>query len=106
LGWAAEHAKDDAVRDLARLRLAALLLDEKDYDGAMKALATAPAAPFLPRFGELKGDILASQGKTAEAKAAYESAMATLDAGDKSASRDSYREVLQAKLDALGGPAK
>ena len=106
LGWAAEHAKDDAVRDLARLRLASLMLDDKDYDGAMKTLAAEPAAPFLPRFGELKGDILASQGKTAEAKAAYEAALAKLDAGDKSAARDAYREILQAKLDALGGPAK
>jgi len=32
LTWAVEHAQDEAVRDLARLRLAAVLLDEKSYD--------------------------------------------------------------------------
>jgi predicted negative regulator of RcsB-dependent stress response len=104
LGWAAEHAKDDALRDLARLRLAALLLDDKDYDGAMKQLVAEPAAPFLPRFSELKGDILAVQGKTAEAKDAYEAALTKVDARQTSAAAHApYRELLQTKLDALGG---
>lgn len=106
LGWAAEHASDDAIRDLARLRLAALLLDDKDYDGAMKQLAAEPQAPLAPRFGELKGDVLLAQGKTAEAKAAYQAALAKLDAGKtpgETAAREPYRQVLQTKLEALGG---
>jgi predicted negative regulator of RcsB-dependent stress response len=108
LTWAAENAKDDGIRDLARLRLAAILLDEKAYDEALKQLATEPAAPLAPRFGELKGDILAAQGKTAEAVAAYDAALVKLEAeikdgGATAAPRGVYKEVLQMKRDALGG---
>ncbi len=104
LAWAAGNGKDDALRDLARLRLAASLLDSKAYDEALKQLTAEPAAPFAPRFGELKGDVLAAQGKMAEAKAAYESALAKLDEMGKADGRRSgiYRDVLQAKLESLG----
>lgn len=104
LAWAAENAGDAALRDLARLRLATVLLDEKAYDEAMKTLAAEPAASFAPRYGELKGDILAAQGKPAEAKAAYTAAVARLDAAEKAdgGRRGAYREMLQVKLDSLG----
>ncbi|MBI4986666.1 MAG: tetratricopeptide repeat protein [Rhodocyclales bacterium] len=104
LAWAAEIAKDDALRDLARLRLAAVMADDKDYEAALKQLAIEPAASFAPRYGELKGDILAAQGKNAEAKGAYETALAKLDALTKTEAGHSgaYREILQTKLEALG----
>jgi predicted negative regulator of RcsB-dependent stress response len=103
--WAAEHAKDRELRDLARLRLAAVLQDEKSYDDALKQLAEEPVAPFAPRYAEQKGDILAAQGKTLEAKAAYQAALAKLAEAEKgSADQRSgpYREVLQIKLEAQG----
>ncbi len=103
--WAAEHAKDRELRDLARLRLAAVLADEKSYDEALKQLTSEPAAPFAPRYAEQKGDILAAQGKTAEAKAAYDAALAKLDEAEKGAAdqrRGAYREVLQIKRESLG----
>ncbi len=78
--WAAENARDPGLRDLARLRLAAVMLDEKAYDDAMKQLAAEPAAAFAPRFAELRGDILAAQGKTAEARNAYDLALTKFDA--------------------------
>jgi len=108
LTWAADNAKDNGIRDLARLRLAALLLDQKAYDEALKQLAAEPAPALVPRFDELKGDVLAAQGKSAEAIAAYEAAIAKLDAeikegGPAAAAHSPYREVLQTKRDALGG---
>lgn len=105
LSWAADNAKDSALRDLARLRLAAVLLDDKAYDEALKQLAAEPAAAFAARFSELKGDILASQGKMAEAKSAYETALGKLDIASKAEGGrlGPYREMLQTKLDALGG---
>lgn len=108
LTWAAENGNDPALRDLARLRLAAVLLDEKAYDEALKQLAAEPAAPFAARYAELRGDVLAEQGKRAEARAAYEAALAKADAamkvsGGETAARRPYREMLQAKLDLVGG---
>jgi predicted negative regulator of RcsB-dependent stress response len=108
LTWASQHAGDEAVRDLARLRLAAVLLDEKSYDQAAKLLSPDPAPAFQPRFSELRGDILAAQGKLAEARAAYQAALEKLAAASKETSeaegarRGPYRDMLQLKLDALG----
>lgn len=104
LTWAAEHAKDAGLRDLARLRLATLLLDDKAYDAALKQLATEPATPFAARYADLRGDILAAQGKPKEAAAAYDDALAKLDASAKSdvVPRQDYRAIVQTKRDALG----
>ena len=105
LAWAAENAKDPGLRELARLRLAAVMLDEKAYDEALKQLAAEPAAAFAPRFAELRGDILAAQGKTAEARDAYDAALAKFDVqakGDETRQRAGYSELVQAKRDSLG----
>lgn len=96
LGWAAENAKDE-VRDLARLRLAAVLLDEKAYDEALKQLDASHAPAFEARFQEMKGDVLAAKGMKPEARTAYKAAL------DKSADKQGVgRELLQQKLDNLG----
>jgi predicted negative regulator of RcsB-dependent stress response len=107
LAWAADNARDEGVRDLARLRLAALLLDEKAYDEATKRLATEPAPAMAARFNELRGDVLAAQGKVPEARSAYEVALGKVDealkqGGGEARARAAYREVIQAKLDGLG----
>ncbi|HQR04534.1 MAG: tetratricopeptide repeat protein [Proteobacteria bacterium] len=107
LQWAADHSTDPALRDLARLRLAAVLLDAKSYDAALKALDGTPADAFAPRFEEMKGDIEAARGKVAEARADYESAIAKLeklpaDKGESGAVREPYHQVLQSKLEAMG----
>ena len=94
--WVAENGKNE-VRDLARLRLAAVQLDEQAYDEALKQLEAAHAVAFDARFLELKGDVLTAQGKKAEARAAYKSALEKM-ADKPSASR----ELLQQKLDSLG----
>ncbi|MDD5176506.1 MAG: tetratricopeptide repeat protein [Sterolibacterium sp.] len=107
LGWAADNARDSEVRDLARLRLAAVLLDEKAYDEALKQLAGEPALAFFPRYSELKGDIFAAQGKQADAKTAYQAALNKLDEIQKTAGidqhRGQYRDLVQVKLESLGG---
>ncbi|QKS29506.1 MAG: tetratricopeptide repeat protein [Candidatus Accumulibacter similis] len=111
LAWVVDHGKD-GLRDVARLRLAALMLDEKAYDEALKLLEGAPAAGFAARFADARGDVLAAQGKAGEARAAYQAALAALDAVDgggkgRNSLQDgqanaAYRESLQLKLDALG----
>ena len=63
LGWVVEHAGEVELREIARLRLANLLLDDKAYDEALKVLEREPAPNFAGRFHELRGDIHAVQGK-------------------------------------------
>lgn len=111
LAWVVEHGKDE-LRDLARLRLAALLLDEKAYDEALKQLDGSVGAGFVARFAENRGDVLNAQGKKPEARAAYQAALAKLDEADKTGKGKNslqdkqanapYREMLQQKLDSLG----
>lgn len=100
LAWVVEHTREAALRDVSRLRLAGILLDEKDYDGALKQLNAAHTDAYAPRFDDLKGDVYLAQGKTAEARAAYSAAYAKLREDNP------LRGVVEMKLDSLGGPTK
>lgn len=97
LQWAIEHAKDDETQATARLRLAAVRLDEKKYDEALRLLQEKHPESFTGMFADLRGDVLLAQGKTAEAKAAYKEAL------DKLPQEGTYRLLVQAKIDAAGG---
>lgn len=96
LQWVIEHASETGLQDTARLKLASILLDEKNYDEALKQLnATHPEA-FTGLYADLKGDVLSAQGKTEEARAAYKQAL------DKIEAKSMYRNLVQLKLDGLG----
>lgn len=96
LEWAMEHTRRDEIRDIARLRLAGVLLDEKNYAEALKLVETKPAESMTGLYADLKGDILLAQGKGADARSAYQLAL------DRSESGSAYRATLQLKLDSLG----
>lgn len=98
--WVIEHADETTLKDVARLKLASLLLDEKDYAGAMAQLDAAHPEAFTGLYADLKGDVLSAQGKTAEARAAYREAFARTDA------KSMYRNLIQIKLDGLGEEAQ
>ena len=97
LQWIVDNARDEDVAATARLRLAGVLLDEKKYGDALKLLDAGHPDAFVGLFADLKGDIHVAQGKTAEAKAAYQQALEKLPA------EGGYRAVVQVKLDGLGG---
>jgi predicted negative regulator of RcsB-dependent stress response len=94
LRWAMEQAQEEAIRDLARLRLAAVLYDQKSFDEALALLDAKHGKAFDGLYAELTGDVLAAQGKTAEARAAYKTALAQTEGA--------YRSLIEIKLDALG----
>lgn len=96
LQWVIEHAKEDGARDIARLRLAGMLLDDKNYAEAMKLLEAPHQKSFDGLFADLKGDVLAAQGKIADARTAYNTALEKID------EKSSYRQIVQMKLDSLG----
>jgi predicted negative regulator of RcsB-dependent stress response len=96
LEWVVERAKDEDLKDVARLRLAGVLLDEKKYDDALKVLSVKTGEAYAGLYADLRGDVLAAAGKPAEARAAYRAAL------DKSDPNSTYRRLIEIKLDALG----
>lgn len=97
LRWVLTHTAELAVKAVARLRLASVLLDQKDYRGAMTELTQEHDVAFDPLFLDLKGDVYAAQGDTAAARTAWTAAIAKVQ-------RDALeRQFIETKLDALGG---
>lgn len=106
LTWAAEQGSQDELRAVARLRLAGLLADAKQYDEALKQLDGVKADGFEALAADRRGDVLQAAGRKDEAKTAYQAAWAAMDP------KLGYRVLVEAKLTALGaapaasGPAK
>ena len=98
LTWVIENASEEELKAIARYRLAEIQLDEKQYDEALKTLDAKRPASFNGLYADLRGDALAAAGRTAEARAAYQEALSALDA------KSQYRQYVQVKLDAMGGP--
>ena len=96
LQWVIGKAREEEVRDVARLRLARVLLDENNPAEALQQLEAKHGDSFAGLYAELKGDALIMNGKAAEARAAYQLAFDRSDAASPS------RQILQLKLDALG----
>lgn len=97
LQWVIDHAKEEGLKSLARLKLAAILLDEKNYSGALQLVGNKHPEAFDALYEDMKGDIQLAQGQADEARKSYKSAFDKMDA------RSSYRNLVQMKLDALGG---
>jgi predicted negative regulator of RcsB-dependent stress response len=96
LQWVVDHGNDE-YKSVARLRLSGVLLDEKAYDQALAMLN----GEFLPQFAaevaDRKGDVLVAQNKLAEARTAYQAAL------DKMDKKHPGRQIVQIKLEAIGG---
>jgi len=101
LEWAADKGADAALRDLARLRLATVLQQQGALDEALARLQPVPAGQYKARFEDLKGDVLAAQGKSAEARVAYQAAMDAIGQDDERAA--TLREIVRVKLESLEG---
>jgi predicted negative regulator of RcsB-dependent stress response len=96
LQWAVEHGNDE-YKSIAKLRLAGVLLDEKAYDEGLKLLATDFMPQFAGSVADRKGDILVAQNKLAEARSAYQAALAAMD------KKSPGRRLVELKLDSIGG---
>ncbi len=96
LEWAIKNAAEGAVKAIASLQLAGILYEEKNYDAALKVLADDKDKGYDGLKDDLKGDIFLAQGKRAEAKKAYESALTNLNTQGK------LQRFTQQKLESLG----
>jgi predicted negative regulator of RcsB-dependent stress response len=95
LTWAMENAEVDATRHAARIRLARLMGEAGETDAALALIAVTDRGGFESEYSELQGDLLASQGKQEEARAAYASALAGNNTRE-------YAAILQMKIADLG----
>ena len=98
LQWVVAQSPSEDFRDLARLRLAAVLLDEKAHDEALELLAAPHAAAYDAHYAALRGDVLVARNQPGEARAAYQLAL------EKAGRQDgAFRDSVRMRLEALGG---
>lgn len=96
LQWILDHVKESEIKDIARLRLASILLDEKKFDESLKLLNNPHSEAFSGLYADLKGDVLVATGKPSEASIAYQKAYDRF-----SMSKSNYMNLVQMKLDAV-----
>jgi len=96
LVWVAEKSSDAGYQALARLRLASLAIESKNYDEALSLLNLAYPASFEALVADRKGDVFVLQGDKAKATAEYQKAYRLFDP------RTEYRRLVEVKLNALG----
>ena len=87
------------VANIARQRLARLLLAEDQADAAQKLLDAVPVTADDHGSAELRADVLAARGDVAGARSKYLEALAAAD------KRGLDSDLIQLKLDNLGSPA-
>ena len=96
LTWVVDKASDEGYQALARLRLAALLVEEKAYDEARKQLTAKSPEAFAPLMADRLGDLAMLQALPAEAVQHYKNAWKGFEPNAE------YRRLVAVKLAALG----
>jgi predicted negative regulator of RcsB-dependent stress response len=97
LQWALDRADDPDLAAVARYRLAEAWLDDGKPDEALKLVDAKVPDAFAGIYADLRGDALTVAGRKDDARKAYETALAKLDA------RSPYRNYVEVKFHALGG---
>jgi predicted negative regulator of RcsB-dependent stress response len=96
LQWTMDKAVDPEYSQLARVRLAGVLIDDKKVAEALALIpATAPTG-FEALYADRRGDALAASGKTADAVVEYQKAWTAV------AENGALRGVIEQKMQALG----
>jgi predicted negative regulator of RcsB-dependent stress response len=95
LQWVIDHSRSHELKQIARIRLARVLLAQGKYQAALASLSTVEVTNYSSLMNEVKGDIYLAQGKRLEASAAYQNALKTLPNSEPN------RIFLQMKYDQL-----
>jgi predicted negative regulator of RcsB-dependent stress response len=80
-----DNSKDAELKQIARLRLARVQIDQGKPDDAIKLLAAGTAGSFAGRYHEVHGDALYAKKDVAGAIAEYNAALSAGDGGADSA---------------------
>lgn len=99
---ARDHASVPALRDLTSLRVAQIQLALGDAQSALDALTKIEVDSYKARVADLRGDAYVAMAKNADARKAYEEALANLDATSPDRS---FIEMKRDDLPAADAPA-
>lgn len=97
LRWVLDNNRDEGMTHIARLRLARVMLADNRASAALELVSGVDQGQFGAQYEELRGDVHAALNQPDEARRAYiaaQSAMTGMVAD---------RQMLQMKLDAVGG---
>lgn len=95
LQWVLDHSKVAAFKQIARLRLARVLIAEQQMQQAIDLLTTVDDAQYEGLTEEVKGDAYLALHDIPKARSAYQQALKTLP------NADTIRPLLQMKYDDL-----
>lgn len=96
LQWVIDNSDKPSFRDVARIRLARILVQEDKLDEAMTVVEAVEEKAFGASANEIRGDILVTKGDPEGAIEAYRRALAS------NVIDGSTRSRVQMKLDDLG----
>jgi len=84
LEFVMENAIDESFEHIARLRIARIMVEQDELEGALTLLNSVSASPiaYAPYYEGIKGDIYAAQGQLEKAKVAYLLALDSLEPGN------------------------
>lgn len=100
LDWAAQAASEPTLKSLIALRKARVSLARGEAEKALSQLDKVARTDFSALASELRGDTLASLGRTEDARAAYADALSHLDPQSPS------RNFVEMKLNDLPAAAE
>jgi predicted negative regulator of RcsB-dependent stress response len=96
LTWVIDKASDEGYQALARLRLAALLVEDKAFDEARQHLSAKTPEAFAPLMSDRLGDLAMLQAQSSQAVQHYKNAWKGFEPNAE------YRRLVAVKLAALG----
>ncbi len=103
LRWVIDNSSENVTKNLARLRLATIQIEQNKLPQASETLDIADTSGFKSNFAELKGDIARLQENYTEAKQFYQSALDDAENGP-------YSEILKLRINQVAslaaGPSK
>ncbi len=75
LQWVVDNSADPSLQQIARLRMARLMLESGELDKAAALINQAPQDNYRGEFAELRGDLALQRGDRSAAREAYQEAL-------------------------------
>lgn len=95
LNWVIDNSKEKSIKQIARLRLARVLLAMNKPSESIKLLSTVDDSTFAGLIDEVRGDAYVSMKNIAAARTAYKQALVEIP------NAEAIRPILQMKYDNL-----